>query len=371
MEERVSTKEFNASLNVLLQQLPDGHSIENRGREITDPDALDKIAEIMPALGRAGKKASKAIRAYQKVSKPVYKFILKKADKAPKAVKKPLQKGVKLVECIVKDETVLAVLDVGVGAANIATAIIEGYYRQQVSGGLTEINDKLSKVVAFQEIEYKSQVSALVEAVYTISKYQGASVRSDEVRSRELDTLQQLRLQCQQLLNQAESHLQNCIAGLFTDYGKYQKQTKEIETWKQYQAVLLQLFYQINLLDFALHKGAKGKMQCFGSFAIHVERSEKLQSALTEWHEQECKLLKIDLEQSRRKRDGILAYLEKPISWLNDEWNYQPIDEQTNKRIQSQIATSTAFTCEEESLFDKDVEIVVKNGKYYYLPEEK
>lgn len=63
--------------------------------------------------------------------------------------------------------------------------------------------------------------------------------------------------------------------------------------------------------------------------------------------------------------------LEKLISQINDDWNYQAINEQTIQMIKGQISKNEEMSYSFDNLFETDVEIISKKGKYYYFPLKK
>lgn len=178
-----------------------------------------------------------------------------------------------------------------------------------------------------------------------------------------------MRKDCQRLLNQAETAIDTLTSKTYSNYDEYERKVKEIEKWNQYQMILVKLLYQLNILDFTLHLGIKSKEQCFGSFSLHTTKLETLHTRLVGWHKNQCNVLKIDLDESRRKHTGFLAWLEKPISWINDDWNYQKIGGQMVKMISGQTADITTIPYTADNLFNEDVQIIAKGGKYFYLPK--
>jgi hypothetical protein len=82
-------------------------------------------------------------------------------------------------------------------------------------------------------------------------------------------------------------------------------------------------------------------------------------------------VLKIDIGESRRKHTGVLGWLEKPISWINDDWNYEKVGTQTVRMIKGQTDEIGEITYTSDNLFEENVEIIARNGKYYYLPSKK
>lgn len=118
-----------------------------------------------------------------------------------------------------------------------------------------------------------------------------------------------------------------------------------------------------------MHLGIKCKEQCFGSFTLHTSKNKSIHIRLVGWHNTQCEILKIDLSENRRKHTGLLALLEKPISWIKDDWNYQEIGVQMVKMIKGQTTDISAISYTEDNLFNEKVEIIAKGGKYFYLPK--
>ena len=249
--------------------------------------------------------------------------------------------------------------------------VVGQYYIHQVDTQLSLISDHLSKVIDFLDIQYKSEVASLMESIYTISKFQISSIENEVLRNRELDNIQELKKDCQRLLNQAETAIETLTSKVYSIYDEYESKIKEIEKWNQYRMILVKLLYQLNVLDFTLHLGIKSKEQCFGSFSLHTSKLETLHIRLVEWHKKQCQALKIDLDESRRKHTGILGLLAKPISWINDDWNYAIIRTQTVRMIKHQIDDVGEITYTSDNLFDDNVEIIARDGKYYYLPPKQ
>ena len=196
-----------------------------------------------------------------------------------------------------------------------------------------------------------------------------SSIENNELRCRELDNLQSLREKCQELINQAETTLETLIGKNCSNYEDYEKTVKDIGKWNQYQTILIKILCQINILDFTLHLGVKSKEQCFGSFQLHANKVETIHTQLVGWHNTQWEVLKIDIAESRRKHTGVRALLEKPISWINDDWNYQEIGVQMIEMIKEQTADIPQISYTEDNRFNEEVQIIAKEGKYFYLPK--
>ena len=371
------------SLAILLEQLPNTYGLDETSLvEITDSRVLAKIDSLVPSASNTGVSVGNVIKSLNgQQGETLYRVVLQKggelvnssniagAKRAFTMVGNHISEHGELiaVEQVIDKGTVIA--NTGAAVMGLASMIVGQYYMHQVDSQLGLISDHISRIVDFLDVQYKSQVASLMESVYNISKFQISSIENNELRCRELDNIQILRNKCQELLNQAETTLETLTSKNCSTYADYESTVKEIGKWSQYQTILLKLLYQINILDFTLHLGIKGKEQCFGSFTLHTSKIESIHTRLVGWHNTQCEVLKIDLAESRRKHTGFLAFLEKPISWINDDWNYQKIGGQMVKMIKGQTADISTISYTANNLFNEEVEIIAKGGKYFYLPK--
>jgi len=379
------TEPTNTGLAVLLEQLPTTYALDENGLvEITDSHVLARIDSLVPSLGTTGASIGNVVRNVQAgQGETLYRVVLQKggelvdsrgmagAKRAMALGPNGIRENANLIEVPQGLDKGAVVANSGAAVMGVASMVVGQYYMAQVDGQLSLINDSLSRVIDFLDVQYKSEVASLMESVYNISKFQISSIENEELRGRELDNIQELRKDCQRLLNQAETTIETLTSKTYSSYDEYEKKIKEIEKWNQYQMILVKLLYQLNILDFTLHLGIKSKEQCFGAFSIHTQRIETLHTRLVGWHKNQCDVLRIDLEEARRKHTGFLGLLEKPISWINDKWNYETVGAKTVRLIKGQTAEVGEITYSTENLFEDDVEIIARDGKYYYLPSKK
>lgn len=371
------SSECDKGLSVLMETLPSVREIDrDKLIEITDPTILARVDSLVPTIGMTGINIGNAVK---QSSETLYKVVLTGGgqlvdSRAIAGAKRAISMGkdgiaehANLFE--VKPDSLGKVLNVGTSALNVASMIVGQYYMQQVDTKIATISTCVKEISETLEIEYKSKVASLVESVYNASKYQIANISNEELREHEISNVQELRKDCQTLLNHAETKLEALVAEKYIDYNSYENAIKEIEKWRQYQAILLQLLYQINTLDFALYLGRKTKEHCFGSFGIHKVKEESLHEAIVSWHDKQCTLLKIDVEEARRKHTGLLGLLEKPIGLINKELIYKQLSSDTVRLIKSQTADLVKNNVSSDNCFEEDVEIYIINGKKYYLPQ--
>ncbi len=372
-------------LAVLMEQLPITYLLdENSLIEITNSHVLARIDGLVPSIGTTGASIGNVVRSVQATQgETLYRVVLQKGGElvdsrgmigAKRAIAlgpNGIRENANLIEVPQGLDKGAVLANAGAAVMGVTSMVVGQYYMAQVDKQLSLIRDSLSRVLDFLDVQYKSEVASLMESVYNISRFQISSIENEELRSRELDNIQELRKDCQKLLNQAETTIETLTSKTYSSYGEYENKIKEIEKWNQYQLILVKLLYQLNILDFTLHLGIKSKEQCFGSFSLHTTKIEILHTRLVGWHKNQCEVLKIDLDESRRKHTGFLSWLEKPISWINDDWNYEKIGSQTVRMIKGQTAEVGEITYTSDNLFEEDVEIIARNGKYYYLPFKK
>lgn len=374
-----------SEIAVLFEQLPTTYSLDETGLvEITDSLVLERINMLVPSLGMTGTSIGNVINNMKTITGPsLYRVFLEKGGEladsnAMKGAKRAFTMGSKGIKENANLFEVSKNVDKGLAAANsvsaimnVASMVVGQYYMKQVDTQLTLMAGQISAVIDFLDDQYKSEVVSLIESVSNIAKFQISSIENEELRGRELDNIQELRKDSQKLINLAEITLERLTSKTCPKYEEYESSIKIIEKWTQYQTILIKILYQLNILDFTLHLGVKSKEQSFASFQTHTAKVENMHTRLVEWHTKQCEAFKINIEESRRKHTGLLGFLEKPISLIKDAWNYQEVNSETIRMIKEQTAdiekTSNSF----DNLFNADVEIIARNGKYYYLPLTK
>lgn len=381
--ETASVENQQTDIAISLEQLPSTYELDETTLvEIKDSSLIAKIDSLVPSVATIGTTVGKIIKSI-KTSKGETLYSVKITNgsklvnsRTTPGAKRGFTMGAKGIkqqaELIPVDKTGKkgeVITNTGATIMGVTSLVVGQYYMHQVNLQLCLLNDHISKIVDFLNIQYKSKVASLMESVYNITKFQLSSIENDELRNRELNNLQLLREKCQELLHQAETTLETLTSKDCSTFADYEKAVNEISKWTQYQTILLKLLYQINILDFTLHLGIKSKEQCFGAFPLHTNKIESMHTRLANWHNTQCKTLKINLDESRRKHTGFLAFLEKPISWINDDWNYKEISDKMVKMIKGQTADTSIILYPTGNLFNEDVEIIAKNGKYFYLPK--
>ena len=266
----------------------------------------------------------------------------------------------------------LAAVGVANAAMNVASMVVGQYYMSQINDQLGDINAGIEKIADFQQTEFKSKVYALVAEVQKSSTFQVETIENDELRNRELSHLKSLEHECAQLLGQANLSLQEISGKKGLDYDTYEKKIGEAESWFQYQQILLEVMYKISDLTYALNLGAISRQNSYALYLPYAKQSEGTLAKLNEWHDEHVKRLEINVEESRRKRQGVEGFFMGALGLFNDDFNYKKMSQSTIARIEHQAENaSTVKEIEDDDLYQEDVRLIAKDGKLFYLPQQK
>ena len=342
--------------------------------EIKDPSLLGKIDNALSGtlqiLGNTA--AVGEYREAVKAAGQLYRAIL------PKGTVRGIYQGAKGI----KTPTTLVPVEGnpvgGLAAMNVASAgmsasamVVGMYYMKQVNDQLGQIGGELDRIAAFQDREYQSRVYALVAQVQKCSQFQAEILESEELRKRELDHLKSLEQECAQLLGQANLTLKEYEKKTGLDYAGYEKLVAEAQVWYQVQQILLDVMLEIGELSYALNLGAVSRENCSAMFLPYARQADEALEALKAWHKKTGAALEIDLDGNRRRRQGVEGFIMNIPAIFNQKLHYRELPERTASMIAKQSAgQQNAALQHETDRFQKDVCLIVKDGKLYYLPEE-
>lgn len=108
----------------------------------------------------------------------------------------------------------------------------------------------------------------------------------------------------------------------------------------------------------------------FASYNKYLEHSIQARTLLGEWHDRQVRTLRIDLDNKRISKARFEAIVSAPLGWLiDDKFNYKELKQSLAQEISAQANTTLGSSKTPRQVYDEDVEIIIKDGKYYYLPE--
>ena len=343
--------------------------------EIKDPSLLAKIDNALSGslqiLGNVG--ALEEYRQAAKAAGQLYRAIL------PKGTVQGIlhgAKGIKTPAALVPVEGTpgsgLAVMNVASAGMSASAMVVGMYYMKQVNDQLGQIGGELDRIAAFQDREYQSRVYALVAQVQKCSQFQAEILESEELRKRELDHLKSLEQECAQLLGQANLTLKEYEKKTGLDYAGYEKLVAEAQVWYQVQQILLDVMQEIGELSYVLNLGAVSRENCSAMFLPYARQAEEALEALKAWHRKTGAALEIDLDENRRRLQGVEGFFMNIPAIFNQKLHYRELSKSTASMIAKQSAGQRKTAPRREAdPFQKDVCLIVKDGKLYYLPEEQ
>jgi hypothetical protein len=366
-------------LMIYLEQLPEeAISNEKNLMEITDSKILAHINNLVPGIFQAGNAAVNAIQTNGQV---LYQAIIPAGAKLANSqdmaeAVRGIYHGVEGVKghanlVAVNNNANIATHKIS-AAMSVSSMVVGQYYMTQINAELGLISESISKVSDFQDNEYRSRVFSLIAHVKTIADFQVEILENNELRLSKISQLDSLEEECTQLLGQANLTLAGYAKKKDIDYKTYERELNEAQNWYLYQKSLLDVMYKISDLRYTLHLGAVSREQCVALLPVFRQQVIDTQTRLTNWHQDAAKRLNIDIDETRRKRDGFDRVIHFFPGLIRNELNFRTIDKSVANIIDEQsYGNGSSFKYEQSELYLEDVQLIAKDGKVYYLPESK
>lgn len=254
-------------------------------------------------------------------------------------------------------------------AMNIASLVVGQYYMSEINNKISKLETGIDNIAQFQDMEYRSRVMALIASVHRSATFKYETMQNEELRKRELDTLRDRENECAQLLGQANLTIQEMAARHDIDYPTYERLVEETDSWYDYQQTLLRIMEEIAELTYTFSMGAVSRENSYALVDPYSQQAAQAQQQLKAWHGDMASKFEIDLTKTRRKHQGIGGVARAVPGLFNDDLNYAPISTQMKMAINRQIFADEAESRRETSdYYSKDVRIIKKDGKTYYLP---
>ena len=366
---------------IRMEMLPvEAISDESKLVEITDSRVLDYVNNLVFELAQTVVSGSNVVQAAKAGNEVLYRAIIPAGAKlsnsqAMEGAVRGFYRGADGIQGHANLVAVHAQKGTAV-AANTATAIlgvasmvVGQYYMTQIDAELGEISAGILRISEFQDNEFRSRLFSLVVHVKRIANFQIEILGNDELRLSKIVQLDSLEEKCTQLLGQANLTLRGFTKKNDLDYESYEKELKKAQNWHTYQKVLLEVLYKISDLKYTLHMGAVSREQCIALLPTYTRQVEETQALLTGWHRTFINRLGIDMDEIRRKRVGFEGIIFSVPGFFNDNFNFKKIDEKTVAMITNQVSgQSFEHPYDTSDLYAKDVQMIFKDGKVYYLP---
>lgn len=378
--------------------------------EITDRRVINQVKSLSPKAGsllmntynaQSIKKYGESVKKINEVNKKVnesnnkdklYRVIIKQKDAvlinsketegAQRAIlKKPgsnriigqaelMEQSYNNAEMINEVSKASQVFDAVNVAMDVASFVVGQYYMSEINKKLANLSDSIDLIKLFQQSEYRSKINNIHKQIVTFSEHFSEIMDNDNSRIETLQILNELNNQCSELLGQANDMITSLSSASFRKFDEYEKRTVEIEQWIEYRNFLLDEMCYIAQMIFTFNKGEKSAEFCTSLLMKHVKDSYENSHNLVAWHKAQCEAVQIDFDESRYKKTGLKAFVSAPIGWFKDDFRYSKIDGESIERIEWQMTEEVPVNNPlEKNLYREDVELIVKDGKLYYLPQ--
>lgn len=373
-------------LVIQMEMLP-AEAIDDETKlvEITDSKVLAHVNNLVPGLAQAGNAVNNAAQAVQAANGEVlYRAVIPAGAKLTnsKAIEGAVRgiyhgadgiKGHANLLAVEAQKGTAVVANTAAAAMGVASMVVGQYYMTQINAELGEISDGISQIQDFQDNEYRSRVFSLVAHIKKIADFQTEILENHELRLSKIAQLDSLEEECTQLLGQANLTLAGFAKKTDLDYEAYEKALGNAQNWFMYQKSLLDVLYKISDLRYTLHLGAVSREQCVALLPTYTKQVSDTQERLTAWHNGTTQRLGIDIEEIRRKRDGFDGIVHSFLGLLiNDDLSFRSMEKKTASMIAEQSSGHKALhNVDTSELYAEDVQLISKDGKIYYFPENK
>lgn len=374
-------KKNKNEIAIKINELPSSTEINTLDIvEIKDKNIISKVKSAIPDIAQIVLNIGATAEGMQLANSGIYQALLPSGAKLVNSteiegtVRGFFRQGNKIggqANLLPVDGTVskIAAVNMANVAMGAASLIVGQYYMCQINTELININKSLSKIADFQQNEYKSRVMTLCTQLKRASDFQTEVLEDDGLRKEEILRLQNMETICMELLGQANITIIHNTSSASADFKSYIQKVKEIDMWKNYQKVLINILYMIGDLNYTLHLGASSKEQCYSAYKTLYNQSNCTIEHVKRWHKQCEKKLRINVDQARRGRIGIDAIIRKPLEIINKDWGYCSIGKQEVEYIRCQKGMKIInMALDTRDLYSEDVNIIIKDGKIYYMP---
>ncbi len=347
--------------------------------EIKDEKVINRIASAVPGAAQVIGNAAAAAEAAGLANGGVYQALLPSGAKLANskategAVRGMFREGGRIAgnaDFMSVDSAMqnIAAVNIANAAMGAAALVVGQYYMQQINTELSSISDGIAKLQNFQKNEYKSKVMTLVTQVKRATVFQTEILEDAMLRAEEISRLQSLETTCMDLLNQANIEVEQISSIQYDTFDKYSQATKEISDWQKYQMLLVNVLFTIADLNYAFHIGALSPEQCYSTYDSSFKYTDKTIEKTKQWHLAHENALGIDVDQAIFERKGLDAIVHKPLSLINEDFQYKSMKKHEVEKIRLQKGVEIVNRREEnKNLYMEDAKVVFKNGKVFYV----
>ena len=241
----------------------------------------------------------------------------------------------------------------------------------EISAKLETMNKNISKISDFQDKEFKSRVMSLIALVGEISQFSTEIIENDELRVQKIAVLENKKADATELLGQVNE----TIIGISQntpnpDFKIYEQKVDDFNVLVEYQNILITVLGEISKLLYLLGKSGISNELCYASYNKYWELSAHARTVLENWHNKQVEALKIDLDKNMLTKSGVEGYFAQISAFINEKYKYKELKQGLADKIITQAQAKLKAVVEPKVIYDKDVQIIVKDGRYFYLHGE-
>ena len=361
-----------------INQLPSTAALDNTKLfEITDNTVIARISDTIPGAAQTIAKTvtNKALKNVEFFKMDIPSSALAKSKEVKGAFrafsrgKNEIRKNANLVKVDPSKVSKASAMANGVAnVMNVGSLVVGQYYMAEINAKIETMSKNIDKISDFQDREFKSRILALIARVKEISNFSAEILESDELRNRKLQTLDDLKGEGIQLLQQVNLDIDDTIKkNQKPDYKEYQGSVDSFCVLLEHQNILMSVLEEISKLIYLLEKGERTTEFCYAIFTTYLEQSNRIRTALEEWHHRQVGLLGIDIDKNRKNKTGVEGFFAAIPGLVDDKWKYKELTTGLGQKINAQKTTNHLLVSKPDDVYDKDVQIIIKDGKYFYL----
>lgn len=335
-----------------LEEVSESNEIKGENlTEITDKDLTDRLSSTLPALNSL----LKGTIANKGKTDKIFRLVI------PKEGGLSHKKGIDI------NPTDFLKVSSKTNLAMLGIQVIMEVQMNEIHSSLTSIEKTVNKISKFQEKEFASRIKTLSSEVLEISEYRNEFISDNETRKRKLDLLDNQKIESKQLLDQVNLSIEDITNENFEKYEDYQDKTKEVAHNQNTQNVLINVLKEISKLSYFLMQGKSSMDSSYESYNNYLEETTKINTTVKEWQETQVERFNINLEKGQRAKDGLEGVVSQVPGLIDEKWKYEKIDDLFLEEIQKQLSPVESRSEQPNELFDREMTMIVKEGKLYYL----
>lgn len=348
--------------------------------EITDSTVISRVSELIPFTSQTGTRlmannAINSLKGTELIKMDIPFSRLTKSKDVAGAARGYIHggKGVAAQANLTKVDMskvtkTTTVANSVANVMNIGSLVVGQYYMSEISCKLETMTKSIDKIGDFQDREFKSRIMSVITLVGEISQFSSEIMESDDQRALKLSAIENLKATATELLGQVNITISDITQKTpDPDYKEYQSKVDDFQKLVGYQNALVTVLEEISKLTYLLGKGSISTERSYSTFNKYLELSVQTRNLLGQWHDRQVKSLRIDLKKERISKAGFEAVVSAIPGLFDDKFKYNELRQSFVNQISTQATNIPDSPAEQKQIYDDDVQIIIKDNKFYYL----